>query len=215
MAVEKRDEQRAKARRTLLCERARACRAPLVFYGDSHTEFWEEAGQEAWQKYLAAWGAEAFGVYGDMTQDLLARLHAGELDLAEPPRVIVLLIGANNTVAHFGKEPVEQTFLEIKQIIELLHERFPSAVIVLEGLFPRGRTAQNPIRRKREALNQKLASLDLAYVRYKEHGALLLDSEGKIKRELTSDGLHLNAQGYECWGRLLEEMLSGELADCF
>jgi len=74
----------------------------LLFLGDSITDGWRwgqgHGGLNIWPKYYASRHAANFGIGGDRTEHVLWRLEHGELDGIKP-KVIVLLIGTNNTVS--------------------------------------------------------------------------------------------------------------------
>ncbi|MCK7558035.1 GDSL-type esterase/lipase family protein [Chitinophaga sedimenti] len=63
--------------------------------------------------------------------------------------------------------------------------------------------------------DEHIAALNEGYRKIAaEAGATLIelnkpfqDSEGKLKKELTMDGLHLNAEGYKLWAGLLKPYL--------
>lgn len=196
---------------SLLRARAAKSQAEVIFYGDSHMHFWELVGKSSWDKWIAPLGAVAFGVYGDTTENLKERLLEGEMNFVCAPKIIVLLIGSNNTVVHWGKEPAEKTIAGIHEIVVMLHERFPEAIILLEGLFPRGRTAKNPVRRKRDAINRVLSAWTYPFVHYLYHAPLLLDAEDHINPVVCEDGIHLNAAGYERWAQVLAPVIKSFL----
>jgi len=71
----------------------------VLFVGDSITDGWrnEAKGAKAiWDREFAPHGAANFGIGGDRTQHVLWRLENGELDGIKP-KVVVLMIGTNNT----------------------------------------------------------------------------------------------------------------------
>ena len=76
----------------------------ILFMGDSITDFWRNRGSNVWNQYYAPRHAANFGISGDRTQHVLWRMDNGELDGIKP-KVVVLMIGTNNT----GKERDKKT----------------------------------------------------------------------------------------------------------
>ncbi len=112
----------------------------LVWLGDSITQDWELAGPEPWRDFAPIWQrfygarhAVNLGFKGDSTAHLLWRLLHGELDIA-PPRLAILLIGANN----FGRvhNSAEQTLGGIEAVLALLHQRWPTTRVILLPVLP-------------------------------------------------------------------------------
>ena len=73
----------------------------VLFLGDSITDFWrspnpERGGKAVWDREIAPLKAANFGISGDRTQHVLWRLRNGEAD-GYQPKVVVLMIGTNNT----------------------------------------------------------------------------------------------------------------------
>lgn len=194
----------------LLQKRAKSCHADIVFYGDSLTHYWEKEGAESWNKYLRPLNAEAFGVEGDCTGDLQERLENGELNLAQDPRLCFLLIGTNNTTADWGKEPVETSFEGIRTIAEMILHQFPMTHLYIEQIFPRGRARHNAVRTKGEKINDMLERSNLPRTTILSHGNLILDEDGLVKKEYTTDYIHLTPQAYEKWGQALAALIRKE-----
>jgi lysophospholipase L1-like esterase len=71
----------------------------LLFMGDSITDFWRNRGSNVWNRYYFPRNAANFGISADRTQHVLWRMDNGELHGLKP-KVVVLMIGTNNT----GKE---------------------------------------------------------------------------------------------------------------
>lgn len=198
-------------RTTLLRKRARNSHADIVFYGDSLTHYWEKEGQEAWNRYLRPLNVEAFGMENDCTNDLIERLEKGELELAQDPRLSFLLIGTNNTTSDWGKEPVETTLEGIRTVAEMILNKFPMTHLFIEELFPRGRALKNAVRAKGERINVAMEMWQIPRTTILNDGQLMLDEEGRIKPEYTTDYIHLSPMGYEEWARRLSSRIREEL----
>lgn len=75
----------------------------VLFLGDSITDFWRReqtdrqvGGKKIWDREFSGLRTANFGISGDRTQHVLWRLQNGELEGIKP-KVVVLMIGTNNT----------------------------------------------------------------------------------------------------------------------
>ncbi len=131
-----------------LAAKAQALRSgpvDLVWYGDSITQDWEQAGPEPWRDFAPVWQrfygdrhALNLGFKGDATSHLLWRIEHGEAD-GIAPRAAVILIGANN-FGHLHWSAAD-TLLGIDAIVAALHARLPRTHLVLLGVLPSIRNA--------------------------------------------------------------------------
>jgi lysophospholipase L1-like esterase len=120
-------------------------RPRIVWLGDSITQNWEKQGPERWRDFLPIWqqyygsrGAVDLGFKGDSTCHLIWRLDHGEL-AAMHPRVIILLIGANN-FGHVHTDASE-TFDGIRTILTRIHTSLPDTRVILIHVLPSRRSA--------------------------------------------------------------------------
>src|SRR6185369_12447078 len=96
-----RTDQNSLMAHTDLLEKARKGRIDIYFEGDSITRRWGTSDEqyrsflENWRQNFFGWNAANFGWGGDRVENILWRLHDGELDNVNP-RIIVLLAGTNN-----------------------------------------------------------------------------------------------------------------------
>ena len=103
----------------------------LVWLGDSITQDWEKpAFQPIWQRFYGDRHAINLGFIGDTTSSVLWRIEHGELS-GISPKVIVLLIGANN----MGRPhwDASETVQGIEAIIAQIHERLPQTKVLLSA----------------------------------------------------------------------------------
>jgi len=183
----------------------------LLFLGDSITDFWRGRGSNVWNKYYAPLHAANFGISGDRTQHVLWRMDNGELDGIKP-KVVVLMIGTNNT----GKErdgqtirnTVPETIEGVKAVVAEIRRKLPDTKILLLGIFPRGATIGDPQRAQVALINTVIAKLnDGKMVQYLDIGSCFLDDEGNLPKSIMPDHLHPNEQGYEIWARAMNPTL--------
>jgi lysophospholipase L1-like esterase len=186
----------------------------LVFFGDSITDGWKNSGRAVWEKFYGNRRAANFGIGMAETGNLLWRINAGHFDVIQP-RLIVLMIGTNNT--EYGKHSPQQIADGIAAVIDSLRERQPEARILLLGIFPRGKIRDDPSRLNNEAVNQFIARIaDGKQVVFRDIGAVFLKPDGSVDPELMADSVHLNAQGYRRWAEAIEDdvrRLLGEMGE--
>lgn len=185
----------------------------VLFLGDSITNHWKIA-PEIWEKYYGKYQPVNFGISGDTTQNVIWRIEHGELDGIHP-RVVVLMIGTNNSGTHTAAE----IFTADKKIVGLIRARVPEAKLLLLAIFPRGPRAKDgkgPNSEQRMAVlnpvNRQLATLDDGKnVRYLDLGPKFMGAGGKIPDSIMADQVHPTVAGYQIWADamqpLLEEMM--------
>jgi len=181
----------------------------LLFIGDSITHGWVGA-KEIWDKYYGKYQPANFGIGGDRTQHVLWRIENGELD-GISPKVVVLMIGTNNT----GGDSGEAITKADTKIIQAIRAKLPKAKVLVLGIFPRGDKKTGELNAgamaKIKEVNAVLAKLDDGkMVRYLDLADKFIVSN-KIPMEIMPDQLHPNAKGYQIWADtmqpLLEEMM--------
>lgn len=128
------------------------------------------------------------------------------------PKVVVLLLGTNNSGSGTGAEVAEANAL----IIQKIQAKSPSTKVLLLAIFPRGpREDKNGgiddgVKRMEviRAANAELAKLDNGTtIRFLDIGSQFLDANGKIPNELMPDQLHPGPKGYEVWAAAMQPFL--------
>ena len=188
-----------------LAEKASMPQVDLVFLGDSITEFWESKGADVWKNYYEPRNALNLGFRGDRTENVLWRLEQGEVDGINP-KVLVLLIGTNNTGERLDKP--EDTAVGIKEILSVLSEKLPDTKVLLLAIFPR---SVKPTQRLR-VMNDKLNTIICTYaddesVSFLDINACFLDESGCVTSDIMDDFLHPNASQYQVWAEAIEPYL--------
>ncbi len=190
-------------------ERARKGGINVLFYGDSITQGWNEAGRLVWDSRIAPMKAANFGIGGDSTRQLLYRIERGEIDGLRP-KVVVLMIGTNNLYNDFNAGTDREIVRGIRAVIGRLRSRLPDSRILLLGILPwQNRHFGQRIANINAALREfddgrKLRFLDLSPHFQSAPGQLI---EGLYE----ADSVHLREAGYEVWANemlgLLDTML--------
>src|SRR5262249_21218407 len=138
------------------------------------------------------------------TQHVLWRLQEGKELQGARPKVIVLLIGTNNTSSNSAEEIAKG----ITAVVVELRRQQPQACILLLGIFPHRPEATNPVRKKIKDVNERIATLDDGrHVRFFDIGNQFLEQDGRLTKEIMPDYLHLSAKGYQIWADAIHPTL--------
>ncbi|MGB7157861.1 MAG: GDSL-type esterase/lipase family protein [Tepidisphaeraceae bacterium] len=190
--------------------RAKEGNVDVLFLGDSITYGWNTNGKEVWKERYAGRNAAKFGIGGDRTQHVLWRIENGELDGIKP-KVVVLMIGTNNTNSDEGDEVAQG----VTKIVKTVQAKTGAKVLLL-GVFPRGADAEKGARwRGRiKRLNEIISKLDDGKsVRYLDLTDKFQNPDGTIAKEIMYDYLHLTPAGYTIWAEAMEPLLSEMLGE--
>jgi lysophospholipase L1-like esterase len=181
----------------------------LVFDGDSITSWFANysgpgnSGVSIWNERYAKLGAFNFGIPGDCTQHLLWRLSQGQMNGIRP-KLILLMIGTNNIERNTDQEIAEGN----KAIVDEYRKQCPDAVILLQGIFPRGRLASDPVRARIKAINKILATYaDGKKVHFVDLGDKFLQPDGSISAKIMRDFAHPNERGYRIWADAIQSYI--------
>ncbi|HVU33213.1 MAG TPA: platelet-activating factor acetylhydrolase IB subunit [Opitutaceae bacterium] len=188
----------------------------VLFLGDSITDFWRDPGPRrgglaVWNREFAPLHAANFGISGDRTQHVLWRIDHGELDGIHP-KVVVLMIGTNNTGFEHDKvtprNTPAQTIEGVKAVVDAIRSKLPDTKILLLAIFPRGARADDPQRAQIAIINQAIAGLaDGTHVRFLDIGPKFLQPDGTLTTDIMADHLHPTEKGYEIWAAAMKPTL--------
>lgn len=182
----------------------------LIMIGDSITQGWEKEGKAVWDRFYANRQAVNMGFSGDRTENVLWRLHNGEVD-GIAPRVAVVMIGTNNT-GH-RQEAASTTAKGIRAILDELRSRLPDTRILLLGVFPREEQPDALLREINNGVNGIIRHYaDNRHIFYLDVGPVFLQKDQVLPRSIMPDLLHLNETGYQRWAEAMEPLLSELLA---
>ena len=180
----------------------------VLLAGDSITAGWTR-NRELFTRTFGAYEPANFGISGDRTQHVLWRFENGELDISPPPKVVVLMIGANNVRFYTAAEIVQGT----EAIVKRVRTKHPTTKVLLLGVLPMGVDPKDPtvapLRRKVIEINEQLKKgADGASVVFLDFGEKLLNEDGTSSKAMRPDGVHLEARGYEIWAEAIGPVLA-------
>lgn len=180
----------------------------VVFMGDSITDGWG-------RKYSDFFPGKPYvnrGISGQTTPQMLVRFRPDVVNLK--PKAVVILAGTNDIAHNTGPESLEDIENNLMSMADLAHAS--GIKVVLASLTPvcdyiKPQTERRPPA-KIVALNQWIKSFcrKNGYV-YLDYYSAAIDDHQMFKRELTYDGLHPNAQGYQVMAPLAEKAIAQAL----
>lgn len=167
----------------------------VVLIGNSITHFWGgqpesgiNRGIESWNRIWQPMQTVNLGFGWDRIENVLWRVHHGELDGYQAEKII-LNIGTNNLSVNHSDSLI---LGGLQHLMNAIRVRQPKAKIYLSGIYPRRKMEERILQ-----LNRAMARLaDGSEIIYADPGKVLLGTDGKINETLFSDGLHPNAAGY-------------------
>jgi lysophospholipase L1-like esterase len=170
---------------TLTAEQQKSQRLSVIV-GDSHA-LWFPPGEPSDRRL---WLNQ--GISGDTTAGVLQRLSL--FDQTRPDTIHVV-VGINDL--RRGKKD-EEILGNLRQIMTDLRQKHPEAQIFVHSVLPT-RLAALPSHRI-HWLNQNIAALSRRQgVNFLNLQSAFADNSGNLRRALTTDGIHLNARGYQIW----------------
>jgi len=205
----------------------------LVLIGDSITHSIGELDgkyqplKEVWDRHYAPRRAINLGHNGYRTEQILWNLQNGELDFVPSPKVVMLLIGTNNSDdRHFSKvHTAEEILAGTKAIVDLIRQRHPTTKILILRIFPRGgdgetgvsppafNSSQQCIETCRRAGELTAQLADGKQVFWLDVNHVFLRLDGTINTDLMWDLLHPSPAGAEAWAQAIEPTLAGLMGD--
>ena len=166
----------------------------IVFRGNSITDGGE------WNELLANPRVKNRGISGDRSSWMLDRL---DPIVGGQPRKLFLLIGTNDLAAG---TPAAEVVANVRKIVERFQSESPRTKLYVQSVFPvndsfkkyaakHGRHDADIV-----AVNKGLQALCAEKgIVYIDLWTLLADKNGKLRADLTNDGLHLMGEGYIVW----------------
>lgn len=205
------------AHEQLLAKRTQG-RIDVYFEGDSIARRWGATDYPQllanWKANFSGWNVADFGWGADRIENILWRLENGELDGVHP-KLIVLLAGTNNVGNKLPPVGVKAAAASItkgvEEVIRVMREKAPEAVIVVTAIFPRNDNIM--VMPEIDAINAYLAKMaDGRQIRYLNINDKLADASGKLfEGMMNPDKLHPTVKAYQIWADALQPILTSIL----
>jgi lysophospholipase L1-like esterase len=196
----------------------------IVLIGNSITHFWggvpkmknsdgsarKPNGPDTWASLFGNYRVLNLGFGWDRTQNVLWRLDHGELNGLQP-RIVVLLIGSNNTSQTLNARM--NTATEIVEGIDAIccriRSKVPATKIILMAILPREESPVDPRRIMINEINSKLESYaaekKLTFVNI---GPKMLTPDGTLTKDIAGDFCHPTEKGYQIWADAIRPLIS-------
>ena len=152
------------------------------------------------------------GIGGDFTQGVLRRL---DPVIQLQPRAIFLMIGINDVLK---REPVQVITQNHAEIIQTLRSQCPSAVIYVQSVLPIH--SSYVVRDHGKKVNTQIVLDEITSIntqlqitcaqqeaKYVDLHTAFTNERGRLRKELTYDGLHLNHNGNQVWTTLIRPLM--------
>ena len=177
----------------------------IIFIGDSIVEYYPLQELLGTTKTIVNRGIRGYQT-GLLLDNLDAHLYGDAVDQ------IVLLIGTND----IGKDiPMSQALTNLESVIQSISRDYPLSQIKLVSILPVNestdfkQTVYIRTNEKIKAWNQAYQDLSSAYMQVEFVSVFenLLDQEGQLKEDYTTDGLHLSVSGYQALSNTLKKYI--------
>jgi lysophospholipase L1-like esterase len=161
---------------------------PTILVGDSITQNFDRSFLPSNEPFLNQ------GIAGSTASDIANRVSL--FDQVEASRIYVLA-GINDIGVGFTDREIKDN---IQLIIRRLSAAHPQTPIIIQSILPTANTVKNArIRNLNREINLMIAQLqnEGLHVSFLDLHPAFANSQGTIQTDLSSDGLHLNARGYQ------------------
>ena len=171
----------------------------IVFLGNSITDIGEWS--EIWQNPKV----KNRGISGDITFGVLARL---DEVLSSKPKKLFVMIGVNDIARNI---PDAMILSNYRRLIDRVQIESPRTQLIMQSVLPTNDEFKpfknhygkdDRIRAVNAGMQALCADLGVAFV---DLYPRFLDASGKLDKQYTNDGLHLNGAGYMLWKKILIE----------
>ena len=171
----------------------------IVFLGNSIT-----SGGKDWSKRLKHPNIRNRGIGGDVTDGVLARID--EITYFKP-KAVFLLIGINDLWNNNNPNNPSAEYIanNIIQIAQVINAETPKTKIYVQTVLPI---------EKEQYKNNILKVNEIIKANEKENPYQIVDlysifvnENGLIRKELSTDGIHLNEKGYDAWVEFIKPII--------
>ena len=171
----------------------------IVFLGNSIT-----SGGKDWSKRLKHPNIRNRGIGGDVTDGVLARI---DEIIYFKPKAVFLLIGINdlwnnNSPNNPSAEYIANNIIQIAQVI---NAETPKTKIYVQTVLPIEKEQyKTSILKVNEIIkaNEKENLYQIV-----DLYSIFVNENGLIRKELSTDGIHLNEMGYDAWVEFIKPLI--------
>ena len=171
----------------------------IVFLGNSIT-----SGGKDWSKRLKHPNIRNRGIGGDVTDGVLARI---DEIIYFKPKAVFLLIGINdlwnnNSPNNPSAEYIANNIIQIAQVI---NAETPKTKIYVQTVLPIEKEQyKTSILKVNEIIkaNEKENPYQIV-----DLYSIFVNENGLIRKELSTDGIHLNEMGYDAWVEFIKPLI--------
>lgn len=178
-------------------------RKETVMLGNSLTENGADWGKRLGRRHI-----RNRGIIGDDVSGMMFRL---EEILKGRPKRLILMAGVNDLSHQLS---VDSIVTLVTQLVDTIHKKSPRTRIYLQSLLPinesfkrykrlEGKTDMIPM--INEQLEQLATERKLVFINLFPH--FTEEETAILRKELTTDGLHLTEEGYAIWSKQLKRQL--------
>lgn len=167
----------------------------IIFVGDSLTQ------RGLWNELLPEGNTINRGINSDSTEGVYNRL---DEVIESKPSDVFLMIGINDLRYEI---PTVELLNNYKRILNKLHKEIPETKVYVQSILPVRYDASMDVsmisNKEIKRINSELVELanELGYEYVDLHS--LYEESGEMNNELTTDGIHLNGEGYRVWKDIL------------
>ena len=179
----------------------------IVFMGDSITEEWGRFSPDFFQPthYINR------GIGGQTTPQMLLRFKQDVINLN--PTIVFILAGTNDIAGNTGPSNLDMITNNIFSMAELSINY--NIKVVLSSILPVDKYPWadhiNEVPETISKINQQLKSFSQKHSTiYIDYYCFMVGENRGLKKEYTTDGVHLNKKGYEVMSDLVQEVLKKE-----
>jgi lysophospholipase L1-like esterase len=130
---------------------------------------------------------------------------AERIVLRYAPKVIVFYAGDNDVAA--GKNS-KQVFDDYREFVKIVHQELPGTRIIFIAIKPSGkRWSLWPVMAQANKMIEELSGTDERLMYFDSATPLMADDGRPDAKFFLKDNLHLNADGYRIWTRLLRPIV--------
>ena len=171
----------------------------IVFLGNSITA---EGGN--WGEKLNYTNIRNRGIAGDVTDGVLARI---DEIIYFKSKAVFLLIGIND-LWNFspGIPSIKYISNNILKIAKEIKKGSPETQVYVQTILPTAKSIfVESINKINNTIKSKSSKFNFTVIDLHSH---FENNDGLIKKELTTDGIHLNSKGYKVWIEIVKPLIS-------